>query len=93
MLNGACKYREPRHKGCAKAERGAEVGQAERRTEEGKRRRRCTRLVHHVLLGQKDSAFSAPSRKREDRKEVGGSTKGCFNSLLSSVWRSGKKKK
>lgn len=34
MLNGACKYREPRHKGCAKAERGAEVEQAERRRRE-----------------------------------------------------------
>lgn len=41
------------------------------------------RPVHRVP-GQKDSARYTLQEK-EDRKGVGGSTKGCFNRLLSSV--------
>lgn len=48
-------------------------------------RGRCTRSVHRAP-GQKDSARGVPSRKRRTGKGSGGSnTKGCFNSLLSSV--------
>lgn len=91
MLNGACKYHERRDtKGAPKrsgvrADKqagGQAGGQAEGRG--GEKRGRCTRSVHRVP-GQKDSARGYTLQEKKDRKEVGGSTKGCFNSLLSSV--------
>lgn len=82
MLNGACKYRERRDTKGAPKRSGVWGRQAEK-GEGG--RGRCTRSVHRVP-GQKDSARGVPSRKRRTGKGSGGSnTKGCFNSLLSSV--------
>lgn len=82
MLNGACKYRERRDtKGAPKRSvvraRRVKAG----RGEGG----RCTWSVHRVS-GQKDSsARGGTLQEKKDRKGVGGSTKGCFNRLSSSV--------
>lgn len=94
MLNGACKYRERRDTKGAPKRSGVRVG---RKGDGGKRRRR--RKGGGVVRGRfivcraRRTARGVPFRKRRTGKGVGGSTKGCFNRLLSSVARSRKKKK
>lgn len=64
---------------------GCGVGRQKRETGRGREGAMYRRSVHRVP-GQKDSARGVPSRKRRTGKGSGGSnTKGCFNSLLSSV--------
>lgn len=77
MLNGACKYRERRDtKGAPKRS----VVRARRDRVRGGE----MYVVGSSCVGP-EGQRGGTLQEKKDRKEVGGSTKGCFNRLLSSV--------
>lgn len=92
MLNGACKYHERRDtKGAPKrsgvrADRrpGGQAGGQGRREGEAREKGGDVR-GRFIVCRARRIARAYTLQEKKDRKEVGGSTKGCFNSLLSSV--------
>lgn len=92
MLNGACKYRERRDtKGAPK--RSGVRAQANRRGT-GRGWRGAMYAVGSSCTGPEGWRAWCTLQEKENRKRAGGSsTKGCFNSLLSSVAEQEEKKK
>lgn len=91
-MNGACKYHERRDTKGAPKRSGVRADkqagrQAGRRKGERKvgRKGGDVRGRFIVCRARRIARARYTLQEKKDRKEVGGSTKGCFNSLLSSV--------
>lgn len=81
MLNGACKYRERRDTKGAPKRSVVRV----RRTKAGWSERGGDVRGRFIVCRARRTARGGTLQEKKDRKGVGGSTKGCFNRLLSSV--------